>query len=324
MGGFMEYEGNQPIRVLSPDELESYSLTGNGDFPRLSTAEIEDRSKGDAISKAVVVLQTGWFVTQCVARGLQGLPITELELATVAFAALTFVIYVLWWEKPQNVQRGVRVYKKRITKHRIDDGKAEATVGFWGALGLGDVLSDIPAAIIRGPVLDDFKNSPWLIRVLMWPLFKPMDILLPDKEADDVIFEKRINTFYPAKWVGSSKDSSMILVVIITVVFGAIHCIGWSFDFPSSIERTTWRIASLFIMGVPIMFFPAMLLGAELDHFLLEDQFNDFCLYMVFILLFFLYILSRWALLVLPFVCLRSLPPAAFHVVHWVSFIPHI
>jgi len=122
MGGFMEYEGNQPIRVLLPDELELYSLTGNGDFPRISKAEINGKSKGDAISKFVVILQTGWFVAQCIARGVQGLPITELELATVAFAALNFVIYLLWWDKSQNVQRGVRVYKKRITESPIDDG----------------------------------------------------------------------------------------------------------------------------------------------------------------------------------------------------------
>ncbi|KAH9958498.1 hypothetical protein BC827DRAFT_1371008 [Russula dissimulans] len=104
MGGFMEYEGNRPIRVLYPSQLGSYSLTGNGGFPRISKAEIEDKSKSDVISKAFVVLQTGWFVTQCIARGVQGLPITELELATVAFAALNFVMYLLWWEKPLNLR----------------------------------------------------------------------------------------------------------------------------------------------------------------------------------------------------------------------------
>jgi len=127
----MEYEGNRPIRVLLPDQLESYSLTGNSNFPRISKAEIEDKSKGDAISKGFVILQTGWFVTQCIARGAQGLPITELELVTVAFAALNFVVYVLWWDKPLNVQRGVRVYKKRITEEDIDDGEVEAAIGFW-------------------------------------------------------------------------------------------------------------------------------------------------------------------------------------------------
>ncbi|KAH9954735.1 hypothetical protein BC827DRAFT_1143053, partial [Russula dissimulans] len=110
MGGFREYDGNQPVRVLLPAQLQSYSLTGNGDFPKISKAEIEDKSKGDAISKAVVILQTGWFVTQCIVRIVQGLPITELELVTVAFATLNFVIYLLWWDKPLNVQRGVRVY----------------------------------------------------------------------------------------------------------------------------------------------------------------------------------------------------------------------
>jgi len=177
----MEYKGNQPIRVLMPEELESYSLTGNGDFPRLSKAEIEDRSKGDTISKSVVVLQTGWFVTQCIARGVQGLPVTELELGTVAFAALNFVIYVLWWDKPLNVRRGVRVYKKRITEEPIDDGGIEATIGFWGALR--DALSDVPATIVRGPVTDNFENSSWLIRVFMWLLFKPTDVLLPGDGA---------------------------------------------------------------------------------------------------------------------------------------------
>jgi hypothetical protein len=114
-----------------------------------------DKSKGDAISKGVVILQTGWFVMQCIARGVQGLPITELELVTVAFAALNFVIYLLWWDKPQNVQRGVRVYKKRRTEEAVDDGDVETTVGFWVALG--DALSDLPAAIVRGPSINEFR-----------------------------------------------------------------------------------------------------------------------------------------------------------------------
>jgi len=322
MGGFMEYEGNQPIRVLLPEELESYSLTGNGDFPRISKAEIEDRSKGDAISKAVVILQTGWFVTQCIARGVRRLPITELELATVAFAALNFVIYVLWWDKPQNVQRGVRVYRKRMTPEPIDDGNAETTVGFWGALL--DAVSDIPAAIVRGPTPEGFTNSPWLIRTLLWPLSKPVVILLSDDEEDDDKIEKRVNTFYPAKWVTSSKVSSIFLVATITVIFGAIHCMGWSFDFPSSIERTLWRVASLSITSVPILILPFAELGIAIDTFILRDQFNNICRDMLLISLLFSYIFGRLALLILPFLGLRSLPPAAFHVVHWVSFIPHI
>ncbi|KAH9957251.1 hypothetical protein BC827DRAFT_1270450 [Russula dissimulans] len=162
MGGFMEYEGNQPIRVLLPSELNSYSLTGNGDFPRISKMEIQDRSKGNFISKAVVIFQTSWFVMQCITRGVRGLPITELELATIAFASLNLVICVLWWDKPLNVQCGVRVYRKRITDSPVDDGHVIATAGFWVALG--SALSKLPAAIVDGPSRDENDDSPWPLR----------------------------------------------------------------------------------------------------------------------------------------------------------------
>jgi hypothetical protein len=96
MGGFMEYNGNEPVQTLLPKQLNGYSLTGKGDFPRIAIEEIRDKSKGDFISKGLVVLQTGWFIAQCIARGAQGLPITELELVTIAFAGLNFVMYWVW------------------------------------------------------------------------------------------------------------------------------------------------------------------------------------------------------------------------------------
>jgi len=162
-------------------------------------------------------------------------------------------------------------------------------------------------------------DSPWLIRVLLWPLCKPGDVLLSG-DLDDTKFEKRVNTFYPPTMVASQVS----LVAAVTVAFGAIHCIGWSFEFPSSIERTLWRVASLSITGVPIIILPLSVLGVAIDRFLLRSRFDDFCVFMMTMLPLFLYILSRLVLLALPFLCLRSLPPAAFHVVHWTSFIPHV
>jgi len=318
MGGFMEYEGNRPIRVLYPKLLKSYSLTGNGDFPRISRAEIEDKSKGDAISKGLVILQTGWFVAQCIARGVQGLPITELELVTVGFAVLNFGIYLLWWDKPQNVQRGVRVYKKRQTAESVDDGDVEATVGFWVALG--DSFLDLPDAVIRGP-LDKFDMR-WPTRVLLWPLIKPLYTIVGD--IDFRGSEKRVATLYPPQWSTASKKVSILLVVTITVAFGVIHCTGWSFDFPSSIERDFWRVASVCITAVPILVLPLTLLGEKVDKVLLKERYGNSCRIIAMVLLLSLYALSRLALLVLPLLSLRSLPPAAFHVVYWTSFIPHV
>ena len=42
-----------------------------------------DRSKADAFTKAFALIQSGWLITQSIARAARGLAITELELATM-------------------------------------------------------------------------------------------------------------------------------------------------------------------------------------------------------------------------------------------------
>ena len=56
-------------------------LIRNPEFevPSISVAQIQDRSKGDALSKLIAIVQTKWFVMQCVARSRQRLALTELE-----------------------------------------------------------------------------------------------------------------------------------------------------------------------------------------------------------------------------------------------------
>ncbi|KAI9507953.1 hypothetical protein F5148DRAFT_1200841 [Russula earlei] len=273
-------------------------------------------SKGSVISKGLVILQTGWFVTQCIARGAQGLPITEIELVTVAFATLNLVMYLLWWNKPLNVGRGARVYKKRNAQRPTNDGHVDATssVGFWGALR--DAISDLPAAIARGPSTTVTGDNPWLIRVLLWPANKPFSIFLGEDDQSCTNL-KRVQTFYPHGWVVGRMHFAVSIVTAVTLAFGAIHCVGWSFAFPLGIERTLWRVASVSIAVVPILFL--LLVFASIPC-----NISDSVATTIAFLLLSLYILGRLTLLVLPFLCLRSLPPAAFRTVHWTSFIPHV
>jgi len=316
----MAYKGNRPIKVLFPDQLGSYSLTGFGDIPRISKAEIEDKSKGDAISKAAVILQVGWFVMQCIARVVQGLPLTELELVTLAFAALNFAIYVLWWDKPQNVGRGVRVYKKMRTRLPVDDGYAEATVGFWAALL--DALFGLPAAVVRGPRRREHEREQWwLYRVVVWPIRNFIQLMgFGDYESYREYWDsKRISPFYPDEWVETKFDAwSFVFSIAIACAFGGIHCIGWSFAFPTNMERTLWRVASLSIAVLPYAICLLLFCTPQ------EELLRITCCMMTWILLVFFYIFCRLALLVLPFVCLRSLPPEVYHVVRWTSFVPHV
>ncbi|KAG1817836.1 hypothetical protein EV424DRAFT_1324170 [Suillus variegatus] len=112
MGGFMLYFNDKPRATLTPDELLHFVHEGFVEMPIIVEADIEDRSKGDALSKGIAILQLAWFALQLVARHIQNLPITLLELDTLAVAALTGIAYGFWWKKPKGVGHPHAVYWK--------------------------------------------------------------------------------------------------------------------------------------------------------------------------------------------------------------------
>ncbi|KAF8660664.1 hypothetical protein AX16_001577, partial [Volvariella volvacea WC 439] len=106
MGGLMQcVKGEtgvyQVVGVSKPGKL--HVDWRSMEIPYIPEKEIRDHGKGDILSKAVVVVQTTWFVAQCIARNIQGLILTELELVTLAFATLNVITYALWWDKPLNI-----------------------------------------------------------------------------------------------------------------------------------------------------------------------------------------------------------------------------
>ncbi|KDQ49518.1 hypothetical protein JAAARDRAFT_42852 [Jaapia argillacea MUCL 33604] len=110
MGGFMlEDDHGRPVRPLVLQDIEELD---DSEFPRITEIQIQDRSKRDALSKAVIMVQTTWFILQCVARALERLPITELEIATLAFTVLNLATYTLWWSKPADVRCPYPIRKK--------------------------------------------------------------------------------------------------------------------------------------------------------------------------------------------------------------------
>lgn len=75
----------------------------------LSEAAIRDKSKSNALAKLITVAQKTWFIIQFVERWAAHQPRTQLEAMTVAYAALSVVIYALWWSKPYNIDEPVNV-----------------------------------------------------------------------------------------------------------------------------------------------------------------------------------------------------------------------
>jgi hypothetical protein len=110
------------------------------------------------------------------------------------------------------------------------------------------------------------------------------------------------------------KKTYFSLLVLVSTVFGGIHCIGWSFDFPSHTEQLLWRISSISITGIPL---GLVVIDMILGHF-------EHLLDILFYLLCLLYIVSRVLLLVVSLTTLRSLPSSAFQTVEWTTFLPHV
>ncbi|KAI5819294.1 hypothetical protein BZA77DRAFT_276262 [Pyronema omphalodes] len=70
------------------------------DYP---LSEIDDKSKASGIAKILVCFQTGWILLQCLARHLNGLHITMLEMNTAVHVLFAIVMYGVWWRKPFDV-----------------------------------------------------------------------------------------------------------------------------------------------------------------------------------------------------------------------------
>jgi hypothetical protein len=73
-------------------------------LPDLSQTEIFDKSKASNLAKTVVCCQAIWFCAQCIARWYSDLAFSLLELNTFAHCACALIIFVLWWNKPMDVE----------------------------------------------------------------------------------------------------------------------------------------------------------------------------------------------------------------------------
>jgi hypothetical protein len=293
MGGFELYDSNgERLHPLDFENIEKLVQRGAIDFSNITENEIKDRSKGDVISKGLSVVQTGWFIAQCIARGAEHLAITELEIMTVAFAFLNFVTYIFWWNKPLNVTCPIRI-----------------------------VLKEGHSAPQPGPS-EPGPPQRVLLEDRFWRMFLLTDPNRDDELKVDLCREKRVPTFYVGKIELESKSFWTLEFVgmIITVVFGGIHCIAWSFAFPTHVEQILWRASSIAIISIPIYFFLAAVLALLARGLRLPFIFGLLLVFLPTLI----YVFSRLTLLILSFISLRSLPPSAFYAIPWTTFIPHV
>jgi len=436
---------------LSFDRFQRLVHESKIDFPKITMEEIQDKSKADFLSKVIAILQTTWFLFQCVARGGQGLAITELELVTLALASLNAATYACWWNKPLGVQDPARVYLKidvdetQVTPvlervHRVPEATitrvldtirrllATSTKRFLDTLGLpfaggGSLcghyflliwvpcflvflialifiifLSLFPLSIavllkvikptppseperspttrqliatrimfalrsyhyelisVIGNFFQDGFSGVWnnlfsffIGLFIIFPLFFLilvvfLVLLLPFftlsfvvsflfTSVFGIITTNTINpgatqvpSFYACK-TDSDRYSRMIVFAFFGVIFGGLHCIGWNFSYPTSYERTLWRVASLLITLIPVIVAPIDYLLANMKEDPKRSLFTSLGLSfldLAMTIFLFTYVPARLSLIAQAFALLRIQPESTFIPVDWTQYIPHI
>lgn len=364
------------VSPLTLEEMELLYSRGTIDFPDITTRQIRDKSKGDGLSKGLVVLQTSWFVIQCAARARAGMVITELELVTLGFAILNGVLYFLWWNKPLNVQCPVPVHWKApspsylLRGQVVDQGEAgkfvemvemENDSGVPGKSRFSTDFARTPEETRRDEMLSQpsnhtlaasihvqdhwppqgstgqmsslsfaIKRAVGAVRFVIFSVFiRPMSDMIGSGEAISVKpGAKRVPTFHAGEVTPTESFAMGFISSTLATIFGGIHCIAWSFSFPTLVERTIWRTASLAITSIPfIMLALFFLLNFGHSHNLKMSSvgqvvrlFADLATFIVVMI----YVIFRLILLVQAFLALRALSPGAYDAIQWTHFVPHL
>ncbi|KUJ13833.1 uncharacterized protein LY89DRAFT_148187 [Mollisia scopiformis] len=103
-GGFVLQPRDSDPFPVSAKQVHYLVENAYIELPSITEKEILDKSKGDKFTKTIACLQTFWFITQCVARLIQRLPVSPLELQTCSIIICTVTTYFLWLYKPLSVQ----------------------------------------------------------------------------------------------------------------------------------------------------------------------------------------------------------------------------
>ena len=80
-----------------------------GFLPKISKEDILDKNKSVNLSKLISVVQALWMLAQIVGRLIVDLPVTLLEVNTLAHILCAIIIYILWWDKPKLINEPTRL-----------------------------------------------------------------------------------------------------------------------------------------------------------------------------------------------------------------------
>jgi len=284
----------------------------------------------DIFSKGIVLMQTTWFIVQCISRFATKLAITELEVVTLAFAMLNGITYWLWWDKPSDVRCAVPVYLKSVEQSSnltISEARRQRDTSVPSCTkGVGFLASLRDSFRHRR---DDHGLILAILCTLLWVpiqvIFGPLWVILSGNHSQIVDGDdSRVPTFYspPEKKVLEIPPSAWTMIGVVAL-FGAIHFIPWQSTFLTVAEMWLWKVSALLITSRPLFTVFLVIISDWVSNPISKSILKTSSRVM-FIVLIPVYIISRTILLILPLTLLRSLPRTELLELKWSEFSPHI
>ncbi|KAJ7651822.1 hypothetical protein B0H17DRAFT_1215166 [Mycena rosella] len=226
------------------------------DIRTVDGEDLLDKSKGDELSKAAL-LQGLWFITQMIARFTSRLLTSPLEIATLAYAVVNVFTWALWWFKPQDVKRPIRIGPRE----RAPSWAPAFDVGPWLSvftdrheddLNVGIPLLKSTAIAVTSTDESRVQVQTPVTRRLIERYPKSETFVWGPIQGAYTHFRAVSSTAVPELW--SSPDiprSSQFAAILVGIVFGAIHCAAWTASFPSALEKVFWRVSAVIVTAYP-------------------------------------------------------------------------
>ncbi|KLO04266.1 hypothetical protein SCHPADRAFT_840846 [Schizopora paradoxa] len=299
-----ESSDEKRIRAIITPAGVRYLMDHDPDLtPDFSELSIQARSKSNGLNKALLVFQLLWFCTSCISRLASHLPLTLLEVVTAAHGLCTLATYAAWWHKPLNVEEPTLI----IGEH------AREAYAFLRMAANRYAISD-----------EELENLSKEYMVLNAPTETESMIKTMLNLLGEVVGAASISSYVEI----SIADSSVL--TLLTAMYGLVHLSGWNAQFPTTMERILWRIATVGICSCGACFSVsiktiALLQNIEWPNKALEffGNFVSIFLNIAVLLIFPFYLLSTLYILVESIRKLFFLPPNAFVVASWSNYFPH-
>jgi hypothetical protein len=218
---------------------------------------------------------------------------------------MNIAVYLAWWNKPYDVTQPIRVsISVPITE------EATERLYYWA---------------------DPNSNAEQTVERAGNYMIGSQD------KFTDIRAMKKVPIFYS----GSPSNESVFIAdaaaLLVGIIFGSIHLIGWSFHSSTHAELVLWRLSSAIIVGIPACFFVFSGIPTGFKAHIRQVKRSisqctgvearnplNILVFWTSVMVVMLYVAARLTALVLAFSTLHSLPPGAYQAIPWINPIPHI